>query len=344
MTIATADAPRSVGDVNRLTEFQALLGSFSTRRILVIGDVMLDEHVWGTADRVSPEAPVLVVHQTERTRTPGGAGNAAANLACMGARVSLIGVIGDDLAGRGLCEELTKSGIDPSGMIVDPDRKTTTKTRIVAHRQQVVRIDVETREPISPTVIHRLLQSTAKAIDMADGVLVSDYAKGVLSKDFITGIVSHARHAGKPVFVNPKPSSTRHYAGVTFISLNRMEAEIASGLLMKDRNGIEDAGRTLVSRLSIGALMITLGAEGIALFQPDQAVHWLDIVPVEVHDPCGCGDSAIAAAVLSRVSGASWVNCASMANLAGSAKVRRLGVVPVSRAEIETVFRTSLGH
>lgn len=315
-----------------------LLDAVAGKRVLVVGDCMLDEYLWGSASRVSPEAPVMVVEQQEMTYAAGGASNAAANVVALGGQAAMVAVIGDDLMGARLRQELERAGVEHEGLAVHPDRPTTVKTRIMAHNQQVLRVDREVRLPIAAEVAARLVAQIRSEARRADAVLISDYSKGVLTEQVVGEAVRAAREAGIPVLANPKPVSVHYYRGASLVSLNQSEAEAATGLPLGDSVCLEQAGERLLGRCEVEACIITLGGRGLALFESGKAWRHLPVVPLEVYDPCGCGDSAIAAGTLARAAGADWVEAAALANLAGNAKVRKRGVVPVSRKEIEGVW------
>jgi rfaE bifunctional protein kinase chain/domain len=320
---------------------RALLGLFKGKRVLVLGDCMLDQYLWGSATRISPEAPVMVVEQVDTTYAAGGASNVAVNIVAMEGQATIVSVIGDDLMGEQLRRELEQRGVRHTGLVTHPGRPTTVKTRIIAHNQQVVRVDREDRSPIAGDVSAELVEKARAEIGSADAVLFSDYSKGVLSGEVVGAVLDLAKEAGIPAFANPKPSSIRHYAGVSLVSLNQSEAEAVTSLHLSDLANMDEAGARLLGACAAEAAVITLGGRGLALFEAGQPWRHLPVVPLEVYDPCGCGDSAIAAATLARAAQADWVEAAMLANMAGNAKVRKLGVVPVTRKEIENVWAMS---
>lgn len=320
---------------DRLT---ALLGQFSGKRVLVIGDCMLDEYIWGRVNRISPEAPVMVVEQMETTFAAGGASNVAVNIVAMDGRASIVSVVGKDAMGEQLCAELARQGVSHAGVVVDGTRPTTVKTRIVAHNQQVVRVDREHRTAIAPAVVKQMIERVQTELRHCNAILFSDYSKGVLTEELVAPVLELARGAGVPVFANPKPANIRQYRGLSLISLNQSEAEAVTGVSLSDLSELTEAGNRLMHLCGVEAAVITLGGRGLALFESGKEWRHLPVVPLEVYDPCGCGDSAIAAATLARAAGADWVEAAMLANLAGNAKVRKLGVVPVTRKEIESVW------
>jgi D-beta-D-heptose 7-phosphate kinase/D-beta-D-heptose 1-phosphate adenosyltransferase len=318
-----------------------LLNQFPGKRVLVVGDCMLDEYLWGRVNRISPEAPVMVVEQTETTYAAGGASNVAVNLVAMGASACIVAVVGEDPMGVRLRAELEARGVCHEGVVTDGARPTTVKTRVIAHNQQVVRVDREERAPISAAVAGRLVERVRAELGSVHAVVLSDYSKGVLTGDVVPEAIRLAREAGVPVFANPKPASIAHYEGLDLVSLNQSETEAVTGLGLADLRALEAAGERLVRLCAAEAAVVTLGNRGLALFERGRPWRHLPVIPLEVYDPCGCGDSAIAAATLARAAGADWVEAAALANLAGNAKVRKLGVVPVTRREIESVWAFS---
>lgn len=319
----------------------ALLRRFHGRRVLVVGDCMLDEYLWGHVSRISPEAPVMVVDQVETTYAAGGASNVAANIVSMGGEASILSVVGDDTMGRRLRHELERAGVGSDGLVTQSHRPTTVKTRIIAHSQQVLRVDREDRSPVSAEVVGELLARVREQVDRADAVLLSDYSKGVLIEPVMREVLGLAREAGRPVFANPKPANIHLYRGLSLISLNQSEAESVTGVHLTDLALMDEAGMRLMDLCGCEAAVITLGGRGLALLEAGRPARHLPVIPLEVYDSCGCGDSAVAAATLARTAGADWQDAATLANLAGNAKVRKLGVVPVTQKEIESVWAVS---
>ena len=323
---------------------QAVLRQFEGKHVIVVGDCMLDEYLWGRVNRISPEAPVMVVEHERTTFAAGGASNVAVNLVALGASASIVSVAGDDAMGGRLREELANHGVGSHGLVVQPGRPTTVKTRVLAHNQQVVRVDREDRTPVTPEVETAVLRNVGTALDEgADAVLFSDYTKGVLSERVVSAATALSRAAGKPVFGNPKPSSLSAYRGLDLVTLNQSETEAVTGLNLSGMEAIGEAGQRLLRFCQAETAIITLGGRGLALFESGQAWRHLPVLPLEVYDPCGCGDSAIAAAALARVVGSDWVEAATLANLAGSAKVRKRGVTPVTRDELWSVYALGQG-
>ncbi|MFA0751206.1 MAG: hypothetical protein SLRJCFUN_001609 [Candidatus Fervidibacter sp.] len=318
-----------------LTEerLQTFASQWQGRRILVVGDLMLDEYIIGSAERISPEAPVPVILCERRTYGAGGAANTAMNLLTLGAQVVLCGIIGNDGAGEKLRAILTEAGIDTTGVLTDPSRPTTVKTRIVAHNQQVARVDVESRAPLNGS-LKASLRGIAKELgrDCA-AVIVSDYAKGVVTDSLCTGL---RELKGKTLLAaGPKPSNLSHFARFDFLSLNRSEAMAAVNGL----TSVTEAGETLSARLEVQGLVITLGGDGCALFCDGQSVAQLPALRVQVYDVAGAGDTFLAALTLALVAGAPFVDAAQVATVAAAAVVRKSGVATTNVAEMVTLLR-----
>ena len=319
-----------------------LLTRFPATRVLVVGDCMLDEYLWGKVGRISPEAPVPVVDLQDRTYNPGGASNAAANIVSLEGRAGIVSVVGDDAHADRLRDELARRGVHHAGIVTDPGRRTTIKTRVIAHNQQMLRVDCEDRHPIPPDIEDRLIAGVQEQMPESDALLLSDYCKGILTPRVLAEVLKLARTWKRRVFANPKPTGIENYRGLDLVQLNQSEAEAVAGMSLAQPEAVEIAGQRLLELCDAASVVVTLGERGLALFERGSRSRHLAVLPVEVYDSCGCGDSAIAAATLARTAGASWVEAAILANLAGQAKVRKLGVVPVTRPEMERVW--ALGH
>ncbi|MEW6203197.1 MAG: bifunctional ADP-heptose synthase, partial [bacterium] len=250
----------------RLDVYKRMLASFRRLHILVVGDVMLDEYVWGRATRISPEAPVPVVEIEKRTFNPGGAANTVSNILSMGARATLVGVVGNDSNGKILRGILREAGIQPGSLVVDAERPTTCKVRIVAHGQQVMRADHEITSPISDRIASRALNTIRKIISSADGIAVSDYNKGVVTPGFMSRLITMAKEHGKIMAADMKPDNASLFKGATIVTPNRSEASKMSGIEIVDKKSLELAGSTIRKELGVESVLITLGEEGMALF------------------------------------------------------------------------------
>lgn len=299
-------------------------------RILVAGDLMLDEFVWGSVSRISPEAPVPVVEVTGESFYAGGAANVARNLRDLGAQVSITGLRGMDAAGERLAGLLAGAGIDASAVAACLDRDTIIKTRVIARHQQVVRIDREQRLGLAPEAADRLLAQLAARSREWDAVVFSDYAKGFLTPAFVSGLCQAAR--GKVITVDPSPLNTVEWRGVTAIKPNLKEARAAAGLLGEAPP--EEAGRRLLDRWKASMVLITMGEHGMLLLQPGRAPYHTPTRAREIFDVSGAGDTAIAVFTLCLAAGATAEEAAELANHASGVAVGKLGTATVLPEEL----------
>ena len=318
-------------------KFRRLLDSFVGKRILVVGDMMLDEYVVGKATRISPEAPVMVVRQHRTYSVPGGAANVAKNIEAMGGRATVVGVVGEDSAGRELQKSLGEHGV----LIPDPDRPTTRKTRILADTShQVLRIDEESEDPLSPDVEDAVLFATEERLAESDAVLLSDYTKGVLTPRVVSDLVRHSRDKGIPLVANAKPASLAFYAGATLVSLNSSEAADAVGVrdILRHHNGsgISDRPREAALQLQrnhkIEHVLITLGEYGMCTEQ-----FWISPQKVEVFDTAGAGDTTIATVALGLAAVGFDPIVFELAAHTSAAVVQHVGVAVPSSEDLERI-------
>jgi len=308
------------------------------RRLVVLGDLMLDEHIWGKVERISPEAPVPVVQVKDRTSSPGGAGNVAANVAALGGRVTAVGVVGDDEAGRELTDDLEALGVDTGGIIIDESRPTVRKTRVIAHSQQVVRIDREDPREIAGHLAERLVAAVEDALADADGLLISDYEKGVVTGATAPPLIEWARGAGKLVTVDGKPRHFPLFRGADLVSPNVSEAAAASGVYIVDDASLAEAGEELLRRYDLRAVLITRGEHGVSLFARGQSPRHVSAAASEVYDVAGAGDTVIACCTLAMVSGATLESAARLADYAAAVVVKKVGVASASPEEIRSLI------
>lgn len=306
------------------------------KKILVLGDVMLDEYIWGSVSRISPEAPVPVVEVQRTSYMPGGAANVAVNIASLGGRVYLAGVVGADQAGERLRALFLSNGVKADGLKVDGRRPTTLKTRIIAHSQQVVRVDREVREPISEPLVRELSAYILEVITDVDALLVSDYAKGVTVPALLTRAISAAREHGKPVVVDPKGRDFSKYRGVTVITPNRVEAAQAVDGEITDEASLVGVGQRLLDQVACEAVLITRGEEGISLFEGSGRITHLPASSREVYDVTGAGDTMVGTLTLALATGADLIrDCARLANCAAGIVVGKVGTAVVTPGELE---------
>jgi D-beta-D-heptose 7-phosphate kinase / D-beta-D-heptose 1-phosphate adenosyltransferase len=318
---------------SRHTVIDALRTGLGRRQVLVVGDVMLDRYLWGQVSRISPEAPVPVLHLERETDVAGGAANVARNLAGLGVQVSLAGVTGDDQPRAVLLGLLAADGIDTTGLLAAADRGTTTKTRVVGNHQQMLRIDQERALALTPADRQRLLDGVAPRIPAVDALLLSDYAKGVLGAEVCTALIAAARAAGVPVVVDPKGKDFLRYAGATLITPNRAELALATGTDSQDRDALVAAGARLRQDLGLDLLALTLSEHGMVLFDAE-GIRDIPAVAREVFDVSGAGDTVIATFAAGLAAGLGHLDTAHLANLAAGVVVGHVGTAPIARAEL----------
>jgi len=319
-----------------------ILSRFSGKTIVVVGDVMLDEFIWGKVRRISPEAPVPVVEVTDETYRLGGSGNVAANIQELGGKAIPLGVVGRDAASDRIGELLDKSGIETYGL-VRADRPTTVKTRILAHSQQVVRTDRECKKPVSAELNGDLAGLFTQFLPNAAAVIVSDYDKGVVNRELMTMILPKARQRGIPVFLDPKVHHADYYRPITLITPNHREAELLTGLVIDNERALEEAGQRLLEKFDCEYVLITRGEEGMSLFDRSGS-HHLPTFAREVFDVTGAGDTVIAALSLARAGGATMQESAVLANHAAGIVVGKVGTATVSRSELISDFEARDAH
>ncbi len=315
------------------------LKRFAQVRLLVAGDFMLDEYIWGKVGRISPEAPVVVVQVERETRTLGGAGNVVSNLRALGAQLDVLGLVGDDNPARLLKEELVRLGVDPQGLLVDPMRQTTRKTRVVGDHQQVVRIDRESAAPAAPYLYEAAESLVAARLPALKALVLSDYGKGTLAPGLVRDIIRLARSRRLPVVVDPKGDDYSAYAGATVVTPNHKELEAAVGQTLAGQEDLMAAGQDLRKRLSLDALLVTQGALGMTLLRADGALRLPARTPREVFDVSGAGDTVVAVVALGLASGLDLADAATLANLAAGVVVTKKGTAPILLSEMEGELR-----
>jgi rfaE bifunctional protein kinase chain/domain len=314
---------------------QAHIKKFKGGKVLVIGDLILDQYIWGPVSRISPEAPVPIVNVSSETMHLGGAANVSNNVRSLGGRVELCGVIGTDEAGRQFTEVLRSHGIGSDGVVTDRDRPTTRKTRIVAHNQQLVRFDVERCHAISGVLEARISRYVAASIRSVAAVVVSDYAKGVITARVMADVIGLADRHKIPVIVDPKVRHIDYYKGVTVLTPNHLEAIQAAGLQGEDENTLLEAGRQLHQRLGCRAVLITRGERGMSLFEAGGHVTHIPTVARQVYDVTGAGDTVVATLALALAAGASMRQAAQLSNYAAGVVVGMLGTGTVTPAQLQ---------
>ena len=310
----------------------AVVRRFPRTRLLVIGDLMLDQFIWGRVSRISPEAPVPIVQVTGESVHLGGAANVAANVRALGGTASLVGVVGADAHGRRLVRELGSIGVGVDGVVRAAGFATIRKIRILAHQQQVVRLDRESGRlggsPARQVVVRALRQ-----LDAVDGVVVSDYNKGVITPALLGELAERCR--SKPMlFIDPKKENFAHYAGATLVKPNLEAAALASGIDIVDERSLARAGQTLLERWRCEAVLMSRGEEGMTLFRRGRAMEHFPTAAREVFDVTGAGDTVLASAALALAAGASFEDAAVLANRTAGIVVGKLGTATASAAEL----------
>ena len=331
-----------------MNKLKNIIKKFPQARILVLGDLILDEYIWGDVQRISPEAPVPVVWANKHSYVLGGAANVANNIRSLGAIVSLCGVVGRDRNAEILLSQLREQGILKKGVLSLNQRHTTVKTRIIAGHQQVVRVDWEHTDSLSRSTNDKLYEFIENNINRFQAIIIEDYGKGLISPWLAKMVIDLARKKKRIIIVDPKEEHFQYYAGTTSITPNRKEVEGAvrnlkiqdaknifklnSDKLLSDRD-LNRAGKELLRYLKLDSLLITLGEEGMFLFEGDRRTH-IPTQAQEVFDVSGAGDTVIAAFTLSLACGASKLKAAHIANFAAGIVVSKIGTATVSRKEL----------
>ena len=311
-----------------------LLGKFAGKRIAVIGDLMVDRYYWGTVRRVSPEAPVPVVEvESEQVRL-GGAANVAHNIRSLGGEPLLIGLAGTDHPGEVLLDLVRDQGFPAHGIVRDPSRPTTIKTRVIAQSQHVVRIDNESKQTCPPALVAKMLDVVRAEVPSLSGIIIEDYNKGVITRELIHEVVALARAQNVIITVDPKFDNFLEFKHVTVFKPNRREAEEVLGGRLKTDDDVERAGKKLVELLQAENILLTRGENGMSLVQADGSVMHIGTVADNVQDVSGAGDTVIATLTMALASGASIREACTLANCAGGVVVGAVGIVPIHTDEL----------
>ena len=324
-----------------MSRYEALVRDCSGKRVLVVGDVMLDRFIWGSVSRISPEAPVPVVNVDREAVYPGGAANVARNLVPFAQRVHIAGQAGTDAEGDILAKALADGGIDAGGLLRDSQYATITKTRIIAHQQQVVRFDRESIQPIPADPVVRVREFLSENAGALDGVILEDYGKGCITQELADAIIPVAQTAGLVITVDPNPNNRLDWKGVTAVKPNRWEAYREAGIPLPRRSvdplndeTLIEVGRILLDRWGTEIVQITLGERGMMLFERGGAPHHIPTVARDVFDVSGAGDTAIALFTLALTAGATPVEAAEISNYASGIVVGKLGTATVTPEEL----------
>jgi len=303
-------------------------------RILVVGDLMLDAYLWGEAERISPEAPVQVVSVTSEEHMLGGAGNVINNLVALGADVSAVGVIGSGPDAQLILNQLKALGVQTGGVIQDPQRPTTRKTRIIADHQHVLRFDREVKTEIDQQLLKQISQSAADGIAATDLILVSDYGKGLITKKLMQSLNAAAQKHAKMIIVDPKGLDFEKYAGASLITPNQKETALAAGIDIVDHNTLPKAARRLIKKTGIDKMLVTCGKEGMVYFEGDARPYRINTKARQVFDVSGAGDTVLAVLGLGIAAGYAIKEAVALANTAAGIVVGKVGTAPVTKSEL----------
>ncbi|MBW1788573.1 MAG: D-glycero-beta-D-manno-heptose-7-phosphate kinase [Deltaproteobacteria bacterium] len=305
---------------------------------MVIGDVIMDQYIWGNVSRISPEAPVPVVDVGRETKMLGGSANVIHNMAMLGARPYLCGVVGDDPTGEEIIERLRTAGLATDGLVIESQRRTSIKTRVVAHGQQIVRFDREDRIPVNSESIRNLLQFIGQKFDALDAIVVSDYGKGVISDPLMKGLrklVKSSLGESAVIAVDPKTDNFQYYKEVDVITPNHHEAGAFCGFDIIDKDTLVRAGRKMVAELNCRSVLITQGKDGMTLFENGGEITHIPTVAKEVFDVTGAGDTVISTFSLGLASGLDLKSSAVLSNYAAGIVVGQVGTSAVSAVQLK---------
>ncbi|MFH1612843.1 MAG: D-glycero-beta-D-manno-heptose-7-phosphate kinase [bacterium] len=318
-----------------MKELFKIIDNFKKKKILVIGDVLLDKFIWGEVSRISPEAPIPIVKVTKESYMPGGAGNVANNIASLGGIAFLCGVIGQDEDAQILKKELSKNSINYNGLIIDSSRPTIVKTRIIAHNQQIVRFDKEKVENVNHSIQKKILEYIISLIKEVDGVIIEDYGKGIITQNLLKNVLSLCKANKKIITVDPKINYFNYYKEVDTITPNQSEAEQITGIKIIDEKSLYKVGEKILKKLNCQSVLITRGDKGMVLFEKNGSITSVSTMAQEVYDVSGAGDTVISCFTLALVSGADKKQATYISNYAAGVVVGKLGVATVNKEEIK---------
>lgn len=321
-----------------IQKIRAFIGKFPDTRTLVIGDIILDEYIWGDVSRISPEAPVPVVEIQRETKSLGGAANVLHNITSLGGQSVLCGVIGDDDNGREIIRKIEGMGLLPDGIITDPARRTSIKTRVVARNQQVVRFDREDQGPLHPGITGTLLERIKSRINNLDAIIVADYGKGVISPLLMKGLRKLIADSDIILAVDPKTDHFEYYKGIDVITPNHHEAGTFCGFEIRDEERLIRAGRQMLSGLNCRSVLITQGKDGMTLFERGEEPCHIPTKARKVFDVSGAGDTVIGTLCLGLASGMGLKSSSLIANVAAGIVVGEVGTSVVTAEELIRVL------
>ncbi|KKP36325.1 MAG: rfaE bifunctional protein [Candidatus Peregrinibacteria bacterium GW2011_GWF2_33_10] len=313
-----------------------IVEQFKNKKILVLGDVMLDKYIWGEVSRISPEAPVQVVNVLSESYAPGGASNVANNIAALGAQAFMVGVVGKDSTKERLVKELKTRNIDVNGLIESEDKRTILKVRVIGRSQQLIRFDYEKKGYVDAKTENSILEFISNKIDEIDAIIVSDYAKGVITKHLMEKLMELCSKKNKIIVIDPKPKNKEFYKNATLITPNSLEAQQMSSFSEEEfsDSDVEKIGKQLLESLNSNVL-ITKGEKGMSLFEKNGKITSIPTFAKEVYDIVGAGDTVVASVALALVSQASFEEAAIIANHAAGITVGKVGTSTVSTEELK---------
>ncbi len=312
---------------------------FKKKRILVLGDIMLDEYIWGSVSRISPEAPVPVVLVEKESKIPGGATNVVNNLADLEVNTYVCGIIGKDASGKFIKNYFKKKKVNIDGIIETPERATTRKTRIIAHQQQVVRVDRENSIPVSDSIIKRIVNYVKDIIKYIDAIILSDYGKGVIIPPIIESIIELGVKHSKIITVDPKIEHFFYYKGVTLITPNHNEASQALGIKIKTQDDVYNAGKMIMKKLNLKSLLITQSKDGMTVFQRGKSPRHIPTNALQVFDVTGAGDTVISTATAALTTGLGIEESAILSNYAAGIVVGEVGTTTISTKKLISALK-----
>lgn len=322
---------------DKLTEY---IDRFPDSEVLVIGDIILDEYIWGNVSRISPEAPVPVVEIEQETKRLGGAANVVNNIMALGGQSTLCGVVGNDDTGREIIDTINGMGLITDGIIMDPKRHTSIKTRVVAHNQQVVRFDRETRRSIDRDSIEQLLAFLKGRVEAIDAIIVADYGKGVISSELMKGLRDLVIDTDIIIAVDPKTDHFEYYKGIDIITPNHHEAGSFCRFEIVDKESLLRAGRQMLNDLDCGSVLITQGKDGMTLFEKEGDPCHIPTIARKVFDVSGAGDTVIGTMCLGLASGMDRKSAAIISNFAAGIVVGEVGTSVVTAEQLKSVINS----
>ncbi len=318
-----------------LQRIEELLDNIKNKRIAVVGDVMIDRYIWGNVHRISPEAPVPVVEVESESSRLGGAANVAHNITSLGAQALLIGVVGNDFSGKDFCTILEQERTSSDGIVVDPSRPTTVKTRVIAHQQHVVRIDSEEKKDVDASIQQKIMEVLEKNITSIDGIVIEDYNKGVVTKELILRIIPLANKHSKTITIDPKFNHFFEYRNVTVFKPNKKETEEALGAKLKTDDDVITAGKALLEKLNAENILLTRSEKGMSLFERNGKITHIPTHARNVADVSGAGDTVIATLTTILAAGGTIGEASVLANIAGGIVCGEVGIIPIDPKELK---------